>query len=188
MKRSASVRLTIMGAATAMGLTACGDGVVAPGNYATFNECTAAGNSTQACTRAADAALRQHRERAPRFPTREDCLRAVDTFACEEVQVPGAGGATTAMFVPAIAGFMLARQVSSGGGGGGGALGSFYASRDYPGRYRDMDNLTTSRSPGPAGSAAAPAIAPSRPPNVNTTTVARSGFGSTSSSHGGSSS
>jgi uncharacterized protein YgiB involved in biofilm formation len=182
MKRSSTVRLTIMGAATATTLAAC-DSVV-PGNYTSIQHCIDAGNSQSACSSAYNAALNAHREKAPRFDTKEECLRGVDVNDCVMTSVRGPDGAMRNVFVPLMAGYILARQQQSSSSYSGGSGGrAFYASRDYPTQYRDADNLARSRQ----GSVPS-TFGPSRPPNVNTTTIARSGFGSTSRGFGGSSS
>jgi uncharacterized protein YgiB involved in biofilm formation len=190
MKRSSSVRLTIMSAATATSLAACDSGAIQPGNYTSVQHCVDAGNRESDCSSAYNAALRAHQEKAPRYSTREECLRSVDVNDCITTVVRNPDGTTTNAFLPLMAGYMLARQQqqSSGSYGGGGGR-AFYASRDYPSQYRDSDNLTTSRQSS-VDRRASPSTtaAPSRPPNVNTTTIARSGFGSTSRSFGGSSS
>ena len=106
-----------------------------------------------------------------------------------------ADGSTTSMFVPAIAGFLvgqaLANRQQGGGYGGGyaGGGGALYRSRDYPGQFRDGGNMIGSRGAGTGVATTSPSSPTvSRPQNVNTTTIARGGFGSSSSSFGGSSS
>jgi uncharacterized protein YgiB involved in biofilm formation len=178
-----------MGAATATSLAACDSGVVQPGNYTSVQHCVDAGNRESDCSSAYNAALRAHQEKAPRYITREECLRSVDVNDCIATVVRNTDGTTANAFVPLMAGYMLARQQQQSGGSYGGGGRAFYASRDYPSQYRDSDNLTTSRQSSVGGQATtSPTIAPSRPPNVNTTTIARSGFGSTSRAFGGSSS
>ncbi len=187
MKRSTSVRLTLMGAVTAGGLTACDSGVVMPGNYTDVGTCTEAGNPSHACVAAQNAAFASHQASAPRFTSREECLRSLDVTDCAEARLRNPDGTVSTMFVPMMAGFILAREASrqtSSGSGGGGA---FYASRNYPSQYRDGPNLAESRRPSstsPSGSGSTPAVVPARPPNVRTTTISRSGFGSSSGLHG----
>ena len=189
MKRSSSVRLTLMGAVAAGSLSACDGGITHPGNYTNVASCMEAGNSSTACVAAQNAAFASHETSAPRFASRDECMRGLDVTDCVQARIRNPDGSFANMFVPAMAGFMLAQATqpqpsqtsgsSSGGGGGGGR--AFYASRDYPNQYRDAGNLTSSRAPGAATSI----VAPSRAPNVHTTTIARAGFGSTSSFHGG---
>jgi uncharacterized protein YgiB involved in biofilm formation len=198
MKRSSSIRLTLMGAVTAGSLSACDSGITHPGNFTSVGSCMEAGNSSKACIAAQNAAYSSHEASAPRFATREECLQKIDVTDCVQARIRNPDGTFATMFLPAMAGFMagqaLAQQPqqqssggSSGGGGGGGGR-AFYASRDYPNQYRDAGNLSGSRSGVASPSQALTTTAPSRPPNVHTTTIARSGFGSSSSFHGGGSS
>jgi len=193
MKRSASIRLTLMGAAAATTLAGCGETPpAAPPAFSTVQDCVIGGFAESECRSAYEEAFKSHLERAPRFTSRQDCESKVDVDYCVEAPVRGADGSTTNVFVPLMAGYVLGRmmtppaQTSGGGysGGSGGFRGGpIYRSRDYPGSYRDGGNLQTSRSGGSSVS-----TAPSRPANVNTTTVSRSGFGSSGSSFGGGSS
>jgi uncharacterized protein YgiB involved in biofilm formation len=170
MKRSATIRLTLMSAAAATTLTGCGE-----------------------TPPAAPPAFKAHLDRAPRFTNREECESKVDVDHCVQAPVRAPDGSTTNVFVPLMAGYLLGRmmtpppqQGSSSGGyvGGGGYRGTpIYRSRDYPDSFRDGGNLQTSRQGGSSVS-----TAPSRPANINTTTVSRSGFGSSGSSFGGGSS
>lgn len=187
MKRSSSVRLTLMSAATAAGLAACNEAPPpAPAPFSTVEQCVGRGVDRAQCQTAYDEAVKSHQERAPRFATREECLKGVDVNDCTPTQVRQPDGSTTSMFLPAIGGFLVGQALANrqqGGGFGGGS--PYYRSRDYPNQFRDTRDLTTSRDPGPqalAPSRQNPTV--SRPPNVNTTTIARSGFGSSSSSFG----
>jgi uncharacterized protein YgiB involved in biofilm formation len=198
MKRSSSIRLTLMGAVTAGSLSACDSGITHPGNYTSVGSCIEAGNSSKACIAAQNAAFSAHESSAPRFPTREECVQKIDVTDCVQARIRNPDGTFATMFLPAMAGFIagqaLAQQQpqqqgssgSSGSGGGGGR--AFYASRDYPNQYRDAGNLSGSRGGVASSSQALTTAQPSRPPNVHTTTIARSGFGSSSSFHGAGSS
>lgn len=198
MKRSASVRLTLMGAAAASSLAACDSSPTGSSvAFTSIAECVAANYSESQCRGAYDAALKAHTDKAPRFKSRDECLRGVDVDNCAETTVRNPDGSFSQVFLPLMAGYMLGNALaprqdqyqsggsSSGGYYGGGSWGRYssstplYRSRDYPSDYRDSGNLTSSR---PAGAVVA------RPPNVNTTTIARSGFGSTSHFFGGGSS
>ncbi|GGC74959.1 DUF1190 domain-containing protein [Chelatococcus reniformis] len=196
MKRSSSVRLSLMGAAAVTSLAACDSSPTASSvAFTSIAECVAANYSESQCRSAYDAALTAHADKAPRFKTRDECLRGVDVDNCTETAVRNPDGTFSQVFLPLMAGYMLGNALaprqqpsgpSSGGGyAGGGRWGGYtsstplYRSRDYPANYRDSGNLTNSRPPG---------ATVSRPPNVNTTTIARSGFGSTSRYFGGGSS
>lgn len=195
MKRSASVRLTLMGAAAVAtgGLAGCSDDVTHPGNYPSVDSCAAAGNKSSACRSAYDSAVATHEQRAPRFATKEECLKGVDVNDCYQARLRQPDGSFVNMFVPAMAGFAIAQAIQQRQSGGGTYMsygGSpYYGSRDYSGQYRDMDNMRTSRSTTTfSGSSTPSPITTSRPPNVSSTTIARSGFGSSSSfGHSGSS-
>lgn len=189
MKRSSSVRLTLMSAVTAGGLAACGADTVTPGNFTDVGSCINAGNTSEICYAAQRSAYSAHETSAPRFANRDECLKAVDVNDCAPTRVRNADGSFSNMFMPAVAGFLVSQAMqqrrdqsgnwSSSGGG------AFYASRDYPSQYRDGGNLTGSRTTGPTGTTVS---TPARAPNINTTTIARSGFGSSSGFHGSSSS
>lgn len=183
MKRSSSVRLTLMSAATAAGLSACGETPADPPLFSNVEQCVTRGVDRAQCQTAFDEAMKSHQERAPRFATRDECLKGVDVEDCVPTPVRNPDGSSTSMFVPAIAGFLVGQALANRGGG------AVYRSRDYPGQYRDGGNVIGSRGTG-AGVATTSPSRPtvSRPPNVNTTTIARSGFGSSSSSFGGASS
>jgi len=177
-----------MGATAATGLAAC-DPEPAPTSllFATVEQCVSAGHVQSKCQASYDEALRAHREKAPRFTSQEECLKQIDVDQCVLSEVLNADGTSSWVYLPLMAGFLLGqataeRESSSGGGVGYGAL---YRSRDYPGSYRGPGDLATSRQGWANGS---PIAAPSRPPNIHTTTISRSGFGSTSYSLGGSSS
>jgi uncharacterized protein YgiB involved in biofilm formation len=191
MKRSSSVRLTLMGAATAASLSACDSPSQGPVAFNDVGQCIASGIDRSRCQSAYDEAIKAHAEKAPRFASRDECLKSIDVNDCVSTPVRNPDGSATSMFVPALGGFLLGQalaqrqqpqQQQQGGGGGGGFGGALYRSRDYPTQYRDSGDLATSRQRSPTGTTV------SRPPNVNTTTIARSGFGSSSSSFGGHSS
>lgn len=194
MKRSSSVRLTFMATATAAGLSACGETPAPAAPFASVEQCVTSGVDRAQCQASFDEARKSHEEKAPRFATREDCLKGVDVNDCTATQVRNPNGSMTSMFVPALGGFLLGQALSGrqGGGYGGGYSGggAVYRSRDNPSQFRDTGALTTSRQGGSSALAPSSPSSPSvsRPSNVNTTTIARGGFGSSSSSFGGSSS
>ena len=196
MKRSATIRLTLMSAAAATTLAGCGETPpAAPPAFTTVQDCVVGGFPEAECRSAYEEAFKSHLDRAPRFTSRNECESKVDVDHCVEAPVRAPDGSTTSVFVPLMAGYLLGRAMapppqqtsgSSGGyvGGGGGYRGTpIYRSRDYPESFRDGGNLQTSRQGGSNVS-----TAPSRPANINTTTVSRSGFGSSGSSFGGGSS
>ncbi len=197
MKRSTSVRLTLMGAATATSLAACdGEPPAPPAAFTTVQDCALGGFPNAECQTAYDDAQKAHLANAPRFASLEECRKAVDVDNCVETPVRTADGRTSNVFMPLMAGYLIGnllnqrqippqqqQQSSSGysGGGGGGRGAPLYRSREYAGTFRDGGNLATSKSGNTIS-------APSRPANINTTTISRSGFGSSSSSFGSGSS
>ncbi len=193
MKRSATIRLTLMGAAAATTLAGCGETPpAAPPAFTTVQDCVVGGFPEAECRSAYEEAFKAHLDRAPRFTSREDCEAKVDVDHCVQAPVRAPDGSTTSVFVPLMAGYVLGRLMSptpqqqsgySGGSGGGYRGAPIYRSRDYPDSFRDGGNLQTSRQGG-----ATVSTPPSRPANINTTTVSRSGFGSSGSSFGSGSS
>jgi uncharacterized protein YgiB involved in biofilm formation len=191
MKRSSSLRLTLMGAAAATTLASCGETPPSPSAFTTVADCVVGGFSETDCRSAYEEAFRSHLDKAPRFTNRDECEKKVDVDHCIEAPVRQPDGTMTNVFVPLMAGYLLARATqpqpssgsSYGGSSGGFRGGPIYRSREYPGNFRDSGNLQTSKSSGGSVSSA-----PSRPPNINTTTVSRSGFGSSGASFGGGSS
>lgn len=190
MKRSTAVRLTLMTAATATALGACSDASPppAPKVFATVQECVAKGETAANCQTAFDAAKKAHEEKAPRFSTRDECLKGVDVNDCTEQQVRRPDGSTGSVFLPALAGYALGSLMNRGPGYGGGGYGGgpVYRSREFPQSYRDPGSLATSRTGGsvPSIGGRNDVSTIGRPANVNTTTISRSGFGSSSSSYG----
>lgn len=186
MKRSRSVRLTLMSAATVSVVAACDSSSGPPPAYTDIAACVSAGNADATCKASYEEALKEHQEKAPRFTSKDECLKAVDVTDCVETAVRQPDGSTMNMFVPLMAGYMLANAVQRSGGGY--YRGPVYYSRYYGSSYRDLDDMRTAR---PSGSTVSrPTLAPSmnRPANVRTTSVSRSGFGSSGSSFGRSSS
>lgn len=193
MKRSATIRLTLMSAAAATTLSGCGETPpAAPPAFTTVQDCVVGGYPEAECRNAYEEAFKAHLDRAPRFTSREECESKVDVDHCVQAPLRAPDGSTSNVFVPLMAGYLIGRmmtpppQGSSGGyvGSGGGYRGTpIYRSRDYPDSFRESGNLQTSRQGGSSVS-----TAPSRPANINTTTVSRSGFGSSGSSFGGGSS
>jgi uncharacterized protein YgiB involved in biofilm formation len=194
MKRSSSVRLTLMSAATAAGLSACGETPAPVAPFASVEQCVTSGVDRAKCETGFEEARKAHAEKAPRFATREECLKSADVNDCTPTQVRNQDGSMTSMFVPALGGFLLGQALANRQGGGGfsggySGGGPLYRSRDNPSQFRDTGGLT-SRQGGSNALAPYSESRPtaSRPPNVNTTTISRGGFGSSSSSFGSASS
>lgn len=182
MKRSRSVRLTLMGAVTATTVVACDSSPTQPPAFTDVATCVSSGYTEAQCRTSYEAAIQEHQEKAPRFTSKDECLKAVDVTDCAETAVRQPDGSMVNMFVPLMAGYMLANVMQRSGGGY--YRGPIYHSRYYGSSYRDLDDMRSARPSGT--SVSRPTLAPSinRPANVGTTTVSRSGFGSSGSSLG----
>ena len=182
MKRSRTVALTLM-MGTATSLSACGDppDEIAFTGPLAMQECTDSGASTYECQTAYDAALLRHREEAPRFESMPACVEATDS-ECESIGLYNADGTFQNVFVPALAGFLLARALQNRDdryhtyiGGTSYRSSPIYRSRTATDSYRVVTDYGGLKN-GTSLSTAKPSV--SLPPaNVKTTTVSRGGFG-----------
>jgi uncharacterized protein YgiB involved in biofilm formation len=139
--------------------------------FTTLSECVNAGMAEEVCQSGFNAAQLEHQRSAPQF----NCMPAGASNAAS-----GGGYSSGGVFVPMLTGFLVSqalqrrfydgRDIGYGYYGGGGYRGTPI--------YRDRGGsaVTVQRSGGKA-------IA--TPVNVNTTTVARSGFGGMGKSRGG---
>ena len=187
MKRSRTVRLTLMGAATATTVAACDPAPsAAPPAFTNIQTCVSAGYSEASCRTSYENALREHQEKAPRFASKDECLKTADVTDCVEAPVRQGDGSMTNMFIPLMAGYMLANVMQRPGGGYYG--GPIYHSRSYGSSYRDLDDVRSARTGGSMVSRPPSVPSVNRPANVGTTTISRSGFGSSGRSFGGGSS
>jgi len=198
MKSPRSLQLTLMMGAAAT-LTACSDSPTEQ-SFLSVKDCVAAGGAQELCQTAYDRAVAEHRSSAPKFASKEDCEKTLDVSQCMPMRFDRADGSYSDVFMPAMAGFLIANAVArqddrnSGGGSGysyGGKYyhsGPIYGSRDYPGSYRRSTELSGSpgRTSAPSIGAGSSGGLVTRPPNVGTTTISRQGFGSTRFSFGGS--
>lgn len=88
---------------------------VSAGAYESIDQCTAAsGQPRDACERAFNQAKAEHMRASPRYATREDCEAEFGSDGCSTMP-PGEGAApgAAALFVPAMAGFLLANAATS---------------------------------------------------------------------------
>jgi uncharacterized protein YgiB involved in biofilm formation len=107
MKKSRSVRLVLLGSASAA-LAACDDGGALPTNaqfYPTVSECIADHGAT-ACEDAKTVADRTQAVEAPRFNQREQCEQEYGVGNCETRQA--AGGS---FFMPMMMGYMMGNMM-----------------------------------------------------------------------------
>ena len=122
MKRSASLRLVLMGGA-ALTLAGCEEPVEV-GVFETVQQCTVMGYSESACETAIAAASREHLQSAPRYASRADCEAEFGT--CEsataaasdtppsQTQGPDQQAAQSSMgsfFMPLMAGYMMGQMM-----------------------------------------------------------------------------
>lgn len=129
MKRSASLRLVLMGGA-ALSLSACGEEPVEVGVFETVEQCTVMGYGQSACETAIAAAMREHVQSAPRYATKADC--EAEFGRCESgpvasagntppTQTPGpdqmaqSGGGFGSFFMPMMAGYMMGQMMGGRG-------------------------------------------------------------------------
>lgn len=116
MKRSEVIRLGLMGCGltAVVALSHCDNNNVAAGAYESVDQCVASGKySRQACEQAITDARKEHQRLAPRFANRGDCEAEFGANACS-AQPAESGSATASVFVPAMAGFLLANALGSG--------------------------------------------------------------------------
>lgn len=136
MKRSASLRLVLMGGA-ALTLSAC-DESVEVGVFETVEQCTVMGYSQSACETAIQAATKEHLQSAPRYATKADC--EAEFGRCESApavaangnnpnpssqtppQTPNpdqmaahSGGGFGSFFMPMMAGYMIGNMMGNRG-------------------------------------------------------------------------
>ncbi|HEX7752137.1 MAG TPA: DUF1190 domain-containing protein [Novosphingobium sp.] len=152
--------------------------------FTTVAECTKAGFPDSVCQAGFDAALANHQGSAPRFANLKACEQEWGADHCigytgANAVANNAGGSSVGnVFVPMLAGFVVSqalqrRYYEDGYVGYYGGYGGGYGRPIY--RSRTGGTVTVDRSGGRA-------IA--TPVNVNTTTVARSGFGGMGMSRG----
>ncbi|MCE7026946.1 DUF1190 domain-containing protein [Jiella avicenniae] len=169
-------------AATGMVLYGCGDDTPQDVAFSTPQQCADAGIDAQICEAEYQQALQKHLAEAPHYASLQECEAAIGEGKCFQAgggqnsagQTSGSG---SGFFVPFMTGYLISSALSN--------LSSYGAYRDY--RYssgysstpiyrnRAGDSLTSTIEGGKSVS---------RPVNVNTRTVSRSGFGGRSSSRG----
>ncbi|NDW03129.1 DUF1190 domain-containing protein [Jiella pacifica] len=171
-------------AATGMVLYGCGDEAPQDVAFSTPQQCADAGVDAQICEAEYQQALQKHLTDAPHYASLQECEAAIGEGKC--FQAGGASGQNSAgqtsgsgsgFFVPFMTGYLISSALSN--------LSSYGAYRDY--RYSSGYSSTPIYRDR-AGTALTSTVengkAVSRPVNVNTRTVSRSGFGGRSSSRG----
>jgi len=132
MKRSASLRLILMGGA-ALSLSAC-DESVEVGVFETVDQCTVMGYSQSACETAIAQAAKEHLQNAPRYANKADCeaeFGHCETPAQAASEIPPGAGANSqppaqqtseqtaqssgggfgSFFMPMMAGYMIGNMM-----------------------------------------------------------------------------
>ena len=168
-------RLVLGGIAAAgigMSLGGCSSNVQ-PAQFTSVTECTSAGFDQNLCQAGYAAAFQQHQASAPQFRSLDACEAEWGDNSC----TPGYGASN--VFVPLLAGFVLSTAMQQ----------SFYDDGEididfHSGRYRGTP-IYKNRSGASYAYNRSGGTAKMTPVNVNTTTVARSGFGGMGSSRGG---
>jgi uncharacterized protein YgiB involved in biofilm formation len=82
--------------------------------YESVDQCSAGGQSRQTCETAFNDARAEHVRASPRYTKLEDCEAEFGANGCLTMTPPDStGGGAAALFVPAMAGFLLANAASS---------------------------------------------------------------------------
>lgn len=173
-------------AAASVGLAGCDDTPpnLQDAHFTTVSECVRAGFPDRLCEGSYNAAWQEYVDTAPKFNTLQSCQQDWGDQQCAPLgSYAPTGNVTTAgeVFVPLLAGFVVSQALQR----------RYYDDNDFvfingSGGYRGSP-IYRNRSGGTVvidrgTSPTAKAIA--KPVNVNTVTVARSGFGGKSSSRG----
>jgi uncharacterized protein YgiB involved in biofilm formation len=181
MKKSRYVASILRGAGVvvlALPMAACDRGEQTVGEqdvkiYSTVEACQADADPP-ACEAARNQAIAEHREKAPRYATSEQCK--TENKDCEEVRTSSGGS----FFMPAMMGFMMGRMMSGGGGYGFGSRPVYYDRQGYA--------TTTDRRLGTPSAPITGGVTSVRAPvtaggdiGTRSATVSRGGFGGSSS-------
>lgn len=186
--RRARPKLVLGGLAAAASISLSGCGGTPDfqdAQFTTVAECTKAGFPDTVCQSSYNAAFLEHQRSAPQFQGQQACEQEWGGQHCERLTNTSSSSSPSlgSVFVPALAGFVvsqaLQRRYYDNGDIDidyyGGYGGSYRGSPIY--RSRGGNTVTVDRSSG---------TTVSRPVNVNTASVARSGFGGMSMSRGSS--
>ena len=146
--------------------------------FTSVSECVKAGFPDNLCQASYSSALKEYQGTAPKFDSLKACEQEWGGQQCVPGSAAGAasaGSSASSIFVPALAGFVLSQALQRrySEGGGVGYYGGYGGSPIY--RDRGGSTVTLDRTGGRSIT---------RPVNVNTTTVARSGFGGLGKSSG----
>ncbi|MBO0663171.1 DUF1190 domain-containing protein [Jiella sp. MQZ9-1] len=148
--------------------------------FSTPQQCADSGIDMQICEAEYQQALQKHLQTAPKFNAMATCEEQYGQGRCFETNAQGQaanGGGAGDFFVPFMTGYLVSSALAN--------LSNYAAYRNY--RY-SSDYVNTpiyrTRTGQTVTSTVSGGKAISRPVNVNTRTVSRSGFGGRSSSRG----
>lgn len=180
-------------AAMSIGVSACGSGVEqplklpeTPVQFASVNECIAAGYETIGCHDAYEAAVAKHAAEAPRFKTQAECNAEWGDGNCK-VATNNSGGSS---FMPFMMGYLVSSALN------GPNSGYYQTGRSYGAPiYRNRSGLVQYRKDENQGGGSGVVYAGGRSYGYSTTpvtaakpsprsTVSRGGFGSSVGSRG----
>lgn len=195
MKRSAQVRLLLMGSA-AMALAACDNENKSEEArvYESVEQCVQDGVYTEKyCRESFEAAQKAHPQQAPHYTSKSDCEADFGAARCQQQQSPASGSSGgTSPWIPAMAGFLVGQVVSNLTHSlsqplyrpdvGRRDWGGVSTPRSYnPGSWRTGGNIEVGRTTGTT-TLRPEAFSGGTP--QSTTTVSRGGFGARASSVG----
>ncbi|MDY8110397.1 DUF1190 domain-containing protein [Fulvimarina sp. 2208YS6-2-32] len=171
-------------AATGLVLSGCGEEPATDAVFNTPTECASSGVDLEICEAEYQQALQQHLSNAPRFDGQAACEaeygegRCLDAGQVADQQGANNGGSGS-FFIPFMTGYLVSSAI--------GNLASYAAYRNYRSSpsYNYSSPIYTNRAGQTVTSAVRDGQRISRPVNVNTRTVSRSGFGGRSTSRGG---
>jgi uncharacterized protein YgiB involved in biofilm formation len=172
-----------LAAVAGLSLTGC-DGTpdLQDARFTTVSECVNAGMAEEVCQSGFNAAQLEHQRSAPQFNTLSSCEQDWGSNNCMPMSASNGAGYSSggSVFVPMLTGFLISQALQQRYYSGRDIGYAYYGGGGYRGTpiYRDRGGsaVTVQRSGGKA-------IA--TPVNVNTTTVARSGFGGMGKSRSG---
>lgn len=168
-----------LAAAASMTLGGCGGTPdFQDAQFTSVSECTKAGFPDSVCQSSYNAAFLEHQRSAPQFNTLKSCEQEWGGQHCLPASGANYGASASSIFVPMLAGFVVSRALQQRYYDDGdidigyyGGYGGYRGSPIY--RSRTGGTVTVDRSGGRSVI---------KPVNVNTSTVARSGFGGMSMS------
>lgn len=169
-----------LAAAATVSLSGCGSATFEPAEFTSVAQCTSAGFPQPLCDAGYNAAALEHQRSAPRFAHLKSCEDEWGDASCVPASGSLAGSSAGSVFVPLVAGFVLSqalqRRYYDGDDIGIGYYGGYGGYRGSPiYRSRSGNTVTLDRSGG---------VTKATPVNVNTRTVAASGFGGRGLSRG----